>query len=1474
MKPLAFISYSENGGSKTSADVAKRLRCNDLGLITFCSQFDINTGDDIHEEIICNIVNADIFIGVIDSGAPDRSWVEWEYNFCKERNLIQIPIIFSTIWTDFTQNEIPFIDKSIKAICHDTDNKDKLLDNLFSAIRVNNTELTRRCNDKEQIQITLNPIGNGSNPPDGGYQSTDTIKISGHVKFNVQGAHERNLSKIYRHQIDFTPNTLPIKSKTLIDHIDLDEDGGFSYDVKLSEMNNIDRTQKLFFEIQFNDKSKIISITICPPRSDTGGILSPENPSSSIVSSDSFNSLRKRINTISEGTYSSISKYIKDYSIDRKQELSELAKCIEEHDKTVITGDKGSGKSVILCELYIHLKENKDILFVRCDDYLYIKDMSELETIICKDKSVCDIIQENYSSDNKLLVFFDSLDAISRNSRVFEIFKRFLKQLWGTGKIKTICSVRDYDYRYSYSISSTDWGKNFQLGKLSDEQLEQTLDHLNCPQISKELSKILKNPLNLQLFSLIYRTSNLSDLHSMTSEIDLYNEHWKKYVEKSEDPQALKEILFSIVKEMIEKQRIIITIPDNCSQTALMLALSGNLLKRDSVLNTIRFFHHAYMDYVASRYLLENFENLDEFIIQQKYNIFLRPTIGLTLSILQMKNQKLFLSNVKRILSNSEIKYYWKLSVLHVFSRFETNEYSSKIDTFGELFNENLHLRRHFLRESAQSENQFWFKVWKDSFIQDWANDLHANNIFLLEYFKSILSKIDHMKLFELLQIIVEKSDNDWTKKTAVEIASELNVEKSDWYLRLSNDKNSFIRWGVIVSLSKLTEDGTKNLNKIFSNIVLFKETSEDATALNPGNSIVFQSNKKQDNMQNIWMAEENFNKLLEKLPGEFLLSVVAIIQDKQKDYSEQKDTIVEDGGYFLYESNLDRSHGMGRLFSDTEHFLVNCETSKLKELIPIFTETRFATLHKIAITAMLNKMDSFKDAIYLELLIPEIYKIETLRIIVNAAIKKISPLLSDLELKPILKCIMEISFPENRLDEEQRKKYINLYKASFLSSIPVDRLSSEQKELLEIHPQKELKEFSKPNPRITIGHDETFSQEKKTPKDIIDLYLGQDLHPESKIKLLNAICEYLGSKTKDLDTSKFSSFKTFLLSNIPDQDPKENSVDENSSPIFRCDIIRGLTSRCLIRLYHHSTDEELTSHIEKLIDDKINIVRANIAQDLRYLYSVNPTLTIKTVMKYSQESDNRIQFHLTDVVSALVNKHPQETIDIIENIIKTNKSKNSEIIQPYINIIMSLSLIKKNPIAESILTDLITKPDFPYECRESIPFILKESYLYNKDTQDASLKIFSDLLNDKNHVMRETAAFFLLATINDEKSSDAKNIIKKIGSHLDKIAKEIEREKYNLRMIEILVRFLEKNWKYLPEKSVKYMQIISEDDKKYLQYRSQIADGIIVILNGLFREDTLNDENKQHCLDILDKFAMAGWPEAIELFDSMERSD
>ena len=130
LKPLSFISHSELGGSAASSYVSIQLNHPDLQITPFFSKEDIHAGDEIIEEILTNIVNADLLIGIIDPNAKNSAWVEWEHRFCKERNLRIIPIIFHQIWQLFIDRKIDFIHSNTLAIRYEE--KDMMLADVYA----------------------------------------------------------------------------------------------------------------------------------------------------------------------------------------------------------------------------------------------------------------------------------------------------------------------------------------------------------------------------------------------------------------------------------------------------------------------------------------------------------------------------------------------------------------------------------------------------------------------------------------------------------------------------------------------------------------------------------------------------------------------------------------------------------------------------------------------------------------------------------------------------------------------------------------------------------------------------------------------------------------------------------------------------------------------------------------------------------------------------------------------------------------------------------------------------------------------------------------------------------------------------------------------------------------------------------------------------------------------------------------------
>ena len=71
-------------------------------------------------------------------------------------------------------------------------------------------------------------------------------------------------------------------------------------------------------------------------------------------------------------------------------------------------------------------------------------------------------------------------------------------------------------------------------------------------------------------------------------------------------------------------------------------------------------------------------------------------------------------------------------------------------------------------------------------------------------------------------------------------------------------------------------------------------------------------------------------------------------------------------------------------------------------------------------------------------------------------------------------------------------------------------------------------------------------------------------------------------------------------------------------------------------------------------------------------------------------------------------------------------------------------------------------------------------------------------MLDDPDHDVREKAAFFTLNSFEDDDSVDNEEFVKKIEKHLERISSEVDRRPWDPRLIEHLIRFLEKILAYI----------------------------------------------------------------------------
>ena len=1179
----------------------------------------------------------------------------------------------------------------------------------------------------------------------------------------------------------------------------------------------------------------------------------------------------------SRGTISSIPKTIKETTITRNSQVGALSTQIEQSDKIIVVGDKGYGKSVVLAQLSQHLiDKSKNVLFIKCDDYVGIENLDELQKILDNDKNILEIIDEVCDESNPLIVICDSLDAVSRNDKSMNLFKNFLKLLWGTNKVKTICSVRRYDYEYSYRINQTDWGEKYDLPLLTRQELVKTLMKLGNPNISDGLKKILTNPLHLKLLSLILERSPNTDFTNIKNEIELYDEHWNEYVEKLELPSKVRLTLYNIAQKMSSLQRITIPYDEFNNTPAMQQILSRNIVLRDEFSDMIGFFHHAYLDYVISRFILAKHSEFVDYLQKDEHNVFLRPTIVFALSILNKRDPKSAIRIIEKML-NSKLKGYWKISALTALAKINENN-DQDFTSLGNFLTRNTVLQRHFLLEITKHKNVFWFDLWKESFFVKWSSSDNGNNWFVVDYLGSMAdSTHNHQHIFNLLRSLVATSKLGTAKQESVKLSSELTVEgKADWLLEISSNVDTYVRNGVVEALPKLVETDPEIIPTVFCNLFTYVETSDEKTQLVTHGTFGMTSTRRQDNYMIILGSGELFPELLEKNPAQMIISAIRVFEVLKKEQLDKYNgDVIEDHGCIWFEdSSFSDLRDENKLLNCIREYLKsNCPDEKITELIPIFKSTRLATFHSILLESLSQRENLFVDEIFQLLSNPKVYEISTLRKSVRTAIRKIHPLLTQDQIEKLLDLVMNTKLTGRELDEESKK---DLNKAEFLSEFPENVLQTQHREILDSFSESILKYKPPFSYNVEVGKaPENVMDAESTPEDIITSNIDKQLEHGQKIKILDTISEYLGKKTADLDKTRFASIKKFLIKNKDNPDPQDNTEDEKYGSVIAIhSTIRGLVARCLVRLLYHSKDAMLVPTIKKLADDPTNEVRGEICSALNYLFYYDYDLTYSIAQQYSKDPDTRTQFFLRDVLALIAPKNPKHATSIIINILNTLPTDYQKI-HGIEGILIYLAFHKKENSAIDLLNKIVDEELFSSEIRRSIPFLLKEGYLFKDEFQDKSLDLLYRMLCDSDSKVRYKATFFTLCSRERDEYPDYIKYVNKIERHLDRIASEVDRQSWDPRLIEVLVRFLEKFWDVLPEKTIDYLEKITDGEiEKYSAYQSVLVEESIKILTGLFQYQLLSEANRKRCLNILDKYAMAGWKEALQLLSAMERRD
>ncbi len=1223
---------------------------------------------------------------------------------------------------------------------------------------------------------------------------------------------------------------------------------------------------------------------------------------------------KEALDETSRGSIAGVENTICGNTIERGPESDGIRGLLEEHGRVVVVGDKGSGKSALLRQVYESLAGSCNTVFVKADDFLGVVSFDELDKAIAPGRSFVDLVRDAARDGRGAVVMVDSLDSIARDKRTMAAFKQLIKSAWGAGA-KTVVTIRSYDYRYSESIASTDWGADYELGQLSEDQVAGVMETLGNPHVPGELMQLLGNPLNLYIFSQIAAgpDGRGKDFTSIRNEINLYDAHWDRYVEQGPSADEVAVLLYDAARAMAKAARTAVPLGQLGDAGASYLAQSATLLRRVRHTGRVAFFHHAYLDYVLSRATLEDQSGVMGLLRSDEHNLFVRPSLPLMLAMAHERSPREFSKLTAGILRSS-LKHYWKMAAAAALARVSDGS-AAGYNGVGQLLTEQAMLQRHFLIEAAMKKNAFWLGAWGDTFLKDWAGDKdNPNGAFIVGYVRVVAASAAsgaNPSAFHLLRLIAENNQNGTARRQAVESMAKADAEdKVTWLKEASKSADVKVRSGVAQLLPGLLRTTPGSVPDMFANLLAYEETSSEPTVMADAGSMRFMGNPVQDNAMIKWSLERMFPDMLKDDPGTMIKAAVQA--------AERTRAAAPSDPSALFDVHFDAFQRIlmpeGAVVSAVRHHLEECDGAEFDRLALLLAASHMAPFRSMLIEGMALRGASHLNRLVDELSDPRVYELHSMQASIKGAIGSIAGALDGAQLSRILGAIMKSNQPPagepgpteedaDRLraqlladapggmfspeeadyilaalgaDEspEDRMRSVKLRsgraRAQFLAVFPEHMLGGEHLELVKAHrpraaadrqpllPQ-DFKFHKIPDPDVPL----------QSPEDTIRSMIGKGQDRKGRIALLESIASYLESPSDAIDAGLLPMVEQCLLESSRDPDPEGDVADEPSKFLADHPGVRSLAALCIARLVAMRGGEATENALRELSKDPSNLVRGGIARGLAHLIPARYDLAYPILLEYSRDPDFRVRFFLGDRFDAVINKDPAQASAVIENMLVAGGPP----MPGTTNFLLYLALEKKDPRAAALLDRVAAEVKFR-DIRLDMPFALKP-YLSSPDHQGAALDLLYRMIEAGPDVVRSKAVFFAFNGIdgNDDAHAGSHAYARKVTPHLGLLASLFGRGQFDLQTAEHAVRFLEAHWHAIPEVALSCLEAVA-GSRPDLSHQPALAQCTTNIISGMIELYHPGDSEWRRCLDVLDIYAAAGWPEVLALLAAMERPD
>ena len=1158
----------------------------------------------------------------------------------------------------------------------------------------------------------------------------------------------------------------------------------------------------------------------------------------------------------SEGAVAGLPQTAMGIAISRKRQVREVELLLGRRGRAVIVGGKGSGKSVMLCQLYKKAAGERAALFVNCEDLQGIESAEEMAAAALPGLDLLGALSRLQRDGRRPVVILDSLDAVGRNEGAMRAFKRLLASIW-LQKVETIATVRRYDYEYSGIIGTTDWGEKYDMPLLTEKEVDRALERAAVTDATPAEMSLIASPLNLHLFLQVAHAAGGERRSKISREIDLYDAHWHHYVERTADPQGVRGALYGIAERMCAERRTTVCIDSAKDYAAVDEALRQGILVRKKYDQT-GFFHPAYMDYAMSRSLLARRASLTDLVRRDEYNIFMRPTLAFTLEMALLRDEGQSAETLERIL-RSDLKHVWKVLAAQALAGVHADCRHERFERVGSALTDDDMLQRHFVAELARQRNLFWLGAWGGTFFARWASTpKNPNAVLIAEYLRTAAANSGlHGRIFAIARLIADNNAQAVARRKAVEVLSDIDAAGvPEWLEAMSRHPEPQVRTGVVHNIEALLARDREAVPRIFANLFTYEETSSEKTTLAQVGPNKLFSNKIQDNHLIRYEMCSLFPAILEKdAPAAARAAILVHERNHAPRLEAGPEALVDDGGFDW--SRLGASDGDGAdeksLAAHLAAHLGRCSGDEFRELAPLLGGTRIATFRSMLIDGMSQRRADYMEGLVEALSNVSTYEAQTLHGSAKNAIKEASGLIPDAELDRILAAVMASNPPEDGTGEAVRRS--ESARAAFLVQFPRERLGPDHVALVE---RRDARAPPGPAPPFPPSFEfEAMEEPRRAPRV-----------EDAAIARLEAALERLREPPGAVDGAELDEIERLLIECKDDPDPAASVEDERGSSMLVIPSVRGLAAECLARLLSHRKSRRAAAALAELSDDPVNLVRGDVSRALGRLLGADRPLALRTALKYSLDPDPRPRYFLHGALPGIAAASPPDASAIVRNMLSMG-GVDARIMAAAI---AHLALERRDPLALEMLGKMADGKGFADPLRAAVPHALR-GRLAGQEGRDEALDILYRMLkNDPSPAVRQKAAFFALDWTKEAGGSGEQGLAQKCVPHLELMATMMAEPPFDTFIAESMVEFLERHWSDMPRTALYCLEAVSSDPGGRAAGHPALADASARVLAGLLQHHTMSDDEWRRCVDILDAYATIGWPAAVKLLSEMER--